>query len=232
MSLSSTDINLVIAKTAITRLLGPVFGIISAILICLVVAGSLLGNSFVAGRMAVAAANKGWLPGVFSRLGINKNALGRAASETSISSPPSPAGGGGPSSNAEEATTTTTTKSPAAATSSDAPINAIVLSTVLSTLYILFGSFRALLTLNGLGEYSFFLLTVLGAMVLRHRDPNLARPYRPSVLVPAIFAVVSGFVVVRGAIFAPAQAIILVLVWTLGLLFYWARLRWAGRRAH
>jgi solute carrier family 7 (L-type amino acid transporter), member 9/15 len=34
-----------------------------------VVAGSLLGNSFVAGRMTVAAANKSWLPSFLGRVG-------------------------------------------------------------------------------------------------------------------------------------------------------------------
>lgn len=41
----------------------------AAALICLVVAGSLLGNSFVAGRMTVAAANKSWLPSYLSIVG-------------------------------------------------------------------------------------------------------------------------------------------------------------------
>ncbi len=50
---------------------------------------------------------------------------------------------------------------------SDAPLNALLLSTILSTLYILFGNFRALLTFNGLGEYSFFFLTILGAYLWR-----------------------------------------------------------------
>jgi solute carrier family 7 (L-type amino acid transporter), member 9/15 len=91
---------------------------------------------------------------------------------------------------------------------------------MLSALYIIFGNFRALLTFNGLGEYSFFFLTVLGALILRVREPHLSRPYRPSIIVPVTFAVISGFVVVRGAIFAPVQACVLIALWILGLLFY------------
>lgn len=169
-----------IPKTAITRLLGPAFGIIAAVLVCLVVAGSLLGNSFVAGRMTVAAANQDWLPKLFAivgRFGIQPN-------KTS---------------------------------NSDAPLNALLLSTVLSTIYILFGNFRALLTFNGLGEYSFFFLTVVGAIVLRWKEPELKRPYKPYVLIPVVFSIVSGFVVARGAIFAPIQAIILIFLWFVGL---------------
>ncbi|KAK4193162.1 amino acid permease-domain-containing protein [Podospora australis] len=185
-----------VAVTAITRLLGSAFGIIAAVFICLVVAGSLLGNSFVAGRMAVAAANQNWLPSLFS-------IVGRVGSKTQ---------------NPEQT-----------APESDAPINAIILSTVLSALYILFGSFRALLTFNGLGEYTFFFLTVLGAILLRHREPELPRPYKPFVAIPIIFALVSGFVVVRGGFFAPVQTIILIGLWTLGLAFYWIRGRYLER---
>ncbi|KAL2168912.1 hypothetical protein VTG60DRAFT_6747 [Thermothelomyces hinnuleus] len=185
-----------VAVTAITRLLGRGFGIVAAILICLVVAGSLLGNSFVAGRMAVAAANQTWLPRLLSIVG--QVGADRKVSEDEIQKAPE----------------------------SDAPINAIILSTVLGAVYILLGNFRALLTFNGLGEYTFFFLTVLGAILLRYRQPQLERPYKPFIITPLVFALVSGFVVVRGAVFAPTQAVILIGLWGLGLLFYWTRRRY------
>jgi len=181
--------------------MGPAFGIVAAVLVCLVVAGALLGNSFVVGRMTVAAANMHWLPRLFGVVGKIGT---RSDSNT----------------NASES---------AKSSKSDAPINSLILSTVLSTLYILFGNFRALLTFNGLGEYTFFFLTVLGAIVLRYREPDLRRPYKPFVLIPAVFVVVSGFVVVRGAVFAPVQAIVLIVVWAVGIGYYWARRRWADR---
>lgn len=180
---------LTIGKTAITRLLGPAFGIIAAILVCLVVAGSLLGNSFVAGRMAVAAANATWLPHLFA-------VVGKVGTKPSSDS------------------------------SSDAPLNALLLSSILSTLYILLGNFRALLTFNGLGEYSFFFLTVVGAIVLRFREPELERPYKPLLLIPITFAIVSGFVVVRGAVFAPVQTAVLFVLWILGVGFYQTKKLW------
>lgn len=175
--------------------MAPGFGILAASMVCLVVAGSLLGNSFVAGRMTVAAAHMDWLPHSFALLG-----------KVGITeSPPS-----------DPTTPSTTAKS-------DAPLNALLLSCILSILYILFGNFRALLTFNGLGEYTFFFLTVVGAIVLRFREPNLKRPYKPFILIPVIFAIVSGFVVVRGAAFAPVQAIILLVVWIVGAGLYQAR---------
>jgi solute carrier family 7 (L-type amino acid transporter), member 9/15 len=146
--------------------------------------------------MAVAAANQNWLP---RPLGV----VGKVGTEQQSPQP-------GPHKSSE----------------SDAPINAIILSTVLSAVYILLGNFRALLTFNGLGEYTFFFLTVLGAIILRYREPHLERPYKPFVLVPITFALVSGFVVVRGAAFAPAQAFVLVGLWVLGLAFYGIRRRY------
>lgn len=108
---------------------------------------------------------------------------------------------------------------------SDAPLNALLFGTACSTLYILFGNFRALVTFNGLGEYTFFFLTMIGAVILRIREPNLRRPYKPFIAIPVLFAIVSGFVVARGAVFAPFQAAVLLGVWGVGLVFYWGR-RW------
>ncbi|KAL7627258.1 hypothetical protein AAE478_001447 [Parahypoxylon ruwenzoriense] len=196
-----------VAVTAITRLLGGGFGIVTAIIICLVVAGSLLGNSFVAGRMTVAAANMKWFPRLFASVG-HIGLKPRSEDEPGLPNG-RPASSGSPP--------------------SDAPINAILLSVILSALYTLLGSFRALLTFNGLGEYSFFFLTVLGAIILRFREPELRRPYKPFILVPMVFAVVSGFVVIRGAFFAPVLALVVITVWIFGLGFYWVRKRLAER---
>lgn len=157
--------------------------------------------------MAVAAANMNWLPQVFSvvgRIGFRSSTIPNSGDD-------------------DETPDSRSSKS-------DAPVNAIILSTILSALYILLGNFRALLTFNGLGEYSFFFLTVLGAIILRFREPNLERPYKPFAVIPVIFAVVSGFVVIRGAVFAPVPAIVLVVVWIVGLGFYWIK-RWNRARS-
>jgi len=198
--------------------LGRGFGIVAAIFICLVVAGSLLGNSFVASRMAVAAANRDWLPRAFARLGrigIEATKRGNEDEGSTSSSENSPEG------TSEQATA-----------ESDAPINAIILSTIISIFYILLGNFRALLTFNGLGEFSFFFLTVVGAIILRFREPELKRPYKPFILVPAVFAVLSGFVVVRGAIFALVPAAVLVALWILGGVLYWGNLEYMRRQVN
>lgn len=156
--------------------------------------------------MTVAAARKNWIPGFFTIIGQ----VGWKRREEDPS----------PSTGIEE----TDQKG------SDAPINAVILSAVLGALYIAFGNFRALLTLNGLGEYSFFFLTVLGAIILRYREPGLHRPYKTFAINPLLFVVVSGFVVARGALFAPFQAIIIVVIWIVGVVFYKSRQYLAARQ--
>ncbi|KAF2199077.1 amino acid transporter [Delitschia confertaspora ATCC 74209] len=194
------------AVTAVTRFLGKGMAIFAAILICLVVAGSLLGNSFVAGRMTVAAANKEWLPHSLAVIGQ----LG-AAHSAQNNAPDAEEDGDGTTIRAKE--------------KGESPINALILSAILSSVFILLGNMRVLLTFNGLGEYTFFFLTVLGDIILRRREPNLRRPFKPSIFIPVVFALISLFVVVRGAIFAPVQSSILAGLWLVGVAYYFMRKR-------
>ncbi|KAF1919962.1 amino acid/polyamine transporter I, partial [Ampelomyces quisqualis] len=187
------------AVTAVTHFLGKGMAYFATALICLVIAGSALGNSFVAGRMTVAASNKNWIPRVFGTVGQIANIKITKAGA-----------GGKDAENAMD--------------QGESPINALILNTVLSAVYILLGNMRILLTLNGLAEYAFFFLTVFGAIILRFREPSLPRPVKPFIGIPVIFALISGFVVVRGAVFAPVQAGILLGIWAVGVAFYYMRL--------
>jgi L-type amino acid transporter 9 len=163
-----------------------------------VIAGSALGNSFVAGRMTVAAANKSWIPRMLGTVGhVGPFRVTTAGEDEDTSN---------------------------AIDKGESPINALILNTTLSAVYILLGNMRILLTLNGLAEYAFFFLTVLGAIILRVREPDLPRPVKPIILIPVVFALISGFVVVRGAVFAPVQAAVLVGIWVVGAIFYYVRL--------
>jgi L-type amino acid transporter 9 len=156
--------------------------------------------------MTVAAANKNWIPHLLGTVGqIATFQVSKAA------------GAGGEDANE-------------AMDKGESPINALILNTILSAIYILLGNMRILLTLNGLAEYAFFFLTVLGAIILRFKEPELERPVKPFILVPVLFAVISGFVVVRGAVFAPVQAGVLVGIWVVGLVFYYVRQRMISRR--
>jgi L-type amino acid transporter 9 len=70
-------------------------------------------------------------------------------------------------------------------------------------------------------EYLFFFFTVAGDLVLRYREPGLHRPYKPPIVFPIIFTIVSGFVVIRGAVFAPIQLAVLVGVLVTGVVYYY-----------
>lgn len=84
--------------------------------------------------------------------------------------------------------------------------------------YILTGSFRALLTFVGMAEWVFYVSTVIGLLILRRREPQLERPYRPSIVLPITFIVVGILVILRSAIFAPIQGIVLAGLLVVGAL--------------
>ncbi|KAF1360731.1 amino acid transporter [Lizonia empirigonia] len=88
----------------------------------------------------------------------------------------------------------------------DAPVYANILALMITLAYILTGSFRALLTFVGMAEWVFYVSTVIGLLILRHREPQLERPYRPTILLPATFVVVGTLVIARSAMFAPVQS--------------------------
>jgi L-type amino acid transporter 9 len=72
-------------------------------------------------------------------------------------------------------------------------------------MYILTGSFRALLSFVGMAEWIFYVATVIGLIILRRREPNLHRPYQPILVLPIVFVVVGTLVIMRTALFAPVQ---------------------------
>ncbi|KAJ4312132.1 hypothetical protein N0V94_007610 [Neodidymelliopsis sp. IMI 364377] len=96
----------------------------------------------------------------------------------------------------------------------DAPVYANILALIITLVYILTGSFRALLTFVGMAEWVFYVSTVIGLLILRRREPQLERPYRPTILLPVTFVIVGTLVIVRSAMFAPVQSGVLA-----GLLF-------------
>mgnify|MGYP004517111583 CR=1 FL=1 len=83
-------------QTAVNHLLGKGGAYAATVLICLVIAGSALGNSFVAGRMTVAAANKNWFPAAFGTVGqiwtykVTKSAEGEDSAEEAMDKGESP----------------------------------------------------------------------------------------------------------------------------------------------
>jgi L-type amino acid transporter 9 len=91
-------------------------------------------------------------------------------------------------------------------TANTLPSYANLLTLIITLIYIFTGSFRALLTFVGMALWVFYVSTVVGLLILRRREPQLDRPYRPTIVLPITFVVVGTLVIIRSAIFAPVQS--------------------------
>ncbi|KAF2009203.1 amino acid transporter [Aaosphaeria arxii CBS 175.79] len=181
-----------VAVAAASALLGHPAGILITLLVASSCAGSITSNVFAVGRLTVAASQRHYLPGFLSRRGLptlrNKSA---APSSPTVNEPLVQ------SSFTDEDIPTATC---------DAPIYANILAFVVTIIYILTGSFRALLTFVGMAEWVFYVSTVIGLLILRRREPHLQRPYRPTIVLPFVFVIVGLLVIIRSAMFAPVQS--------------------------
>ena len=81
------------------------------------------------------------------------------------------------------------------------------------------------------GVDTFFFLTVFGDVLLRFRQPDMKRPFKPPIIIPLLFSIVSGLVVIRGAVFAPVQLAVLAAELLVASVIYWSRHVWFTRKA-
>ncbi|KAJ4993701.1 amino acid transporter [Stagonosporopsis vannaccii] len=174
LSWDKLSANNAVAVSAASSLFGRPAGILITILVAVSCAGSITSNVFSVGRLTVAAAQRHYLPALFSKRGLPMLSSGDAHES--------------------------------AALRFDAPIYANILALIITLIYIATGSFRALLTFVGMAEWVFYVSTVMGLLILRRREPQLERPYRPTIVLPVTFVLVGTLVIVRSAMFAPAQS--------------------------
>jgi L-type amino acid transporter 6 len=83
-------------------------------------------------------------------------------------------------------------------------------------------------TITGIAEYFFFLMSVLGILVLRRAErfkPGGAGSGKHNTWIgnPIIFATVSGLLILRGVIAEPLQGLAILLVGLLGLVVFYMR---------
>ncbi|CAI6332932.1 unnamed protein product [Periconia digitata] len=186
--------NNAVAVTAAARVFGHWAGICITMLIALSCCGSITGNVFTIGRLIIAASHRNYLPSFLATRGIpastQRHADPVAAPRTSSDSK--------------------------SASVIDAPIYANILTLFVTLAYVFFGELRALLTFTGMATWVFYVSTVLGLLILRRREPQLDRPYKPTVLLPILFVVVGVLMIVRTAIFAPPQSILLAVLMVVG----------------
>ncbi|KAJ5612355.1 hypothetical protein N7510_005549 [Penicillium lagena] len=204
------------SNTVAVQFGGKVFGRVGALILALVVSGSCFGSlnatTFTSGRLVYAAGKEGYLPSLFGRLGLRN--------ETPSSGPP----GGGRLQRRSWARKSISKLFGDESRLGFTPINAMAFNAALTTIYVVMGEFKTLVTFYGVAGYTFYFLTVLGLIVLRIREPYLERPYRTWISTPIIFCCVSLFLLSRAVIAEPLQALIVVVFIITGIPVYFWRI--------
>lgn len=198
------------SNTVAVQFGNAVFGAPGALILALIVSASCFGalnaTTFTSGRLVYAAGREGYIPSLFGKVGFGTSPHNTIPSKLRRRNP--------------------VTKSLSRVFGDDAgfgytPINALLLNTLLTSLYIAVGEFNTLITFYGVAGYTFYFLTVLGLIVLRIREPNLERPYRTWITTPIIFCCVSLFLVTRAIINEPVQTLVVVAFVASGVPAYW-----------
>jgi amino acid transporter len=107
----------------------------------------------------------------------------------------------------------------------NSPAVAIWLATALGVGYVLENDFAQLADKFILGIWPFYALAVAGVFVLRRRRPELPRPYRVwgYPLVPAVFLLASGLMVLNALFTDPRNTGVTLLIIVAGAPVYWLR---------
>ncbi|MBN1590065.1 MAG: amino acid permease [Pirellulales bacterium] len=104
------------------------------------------------------------------------------------------------------------------------PVVALAVQAFLAVgLIVAFGSFEETILYTAAAVYSFYLATSLALIVLRRREPDVARPYRVTgyPVVPLVFAACCGFLIYKAFVYSPLWAGISAAILLAGLPIYW-----------
>ncbi|KAK5073539.1 hypothetical protein LTR64_007324 [Lithohypha guttulata] len=199
-----------------SKVFGPIGALLLAVVVSLSAFGALNATTFTSGRLVYVAGREGYLPDLFGQLGFSSS-----SNEPQRFVP-----------NKLRTRTPLTKACQNVLGDSDGtlfltPLAALVLNLVLTSVYIVIGEFKTLITFYGCAGYSFYFLTVLGLIVLRIREPNLERPYKTWITTPVIFCCVSLFLVSRAVVNEPGQAAVVLAFVVAGIPIYLWRV--AGR---
>lgn len=188
---------------------GPIGSLILAITVSLSCFGALNATTFTSGRLVYVAGKEGFMPSVFGTLGPSPLPTSRGTNPSRFA-----------------AFLGATPAAPLFQT----PIPAFVLNSLLTSVYILIGSFSTLVTFYGVAGYTFYFLTVLGLIVLRVREPHLERPYKTWLSTPIIFCCVSLFLLSRAVFAQPGQTLVVGGFVGVGVPVWWWGVRGGRRR--
>lgn len=78
------------------------------------------------------------------------------------------------------------------------PVNAIVLQSSLSVIFVLIGNFTALVTFYSIIAWTFYFGAVMALLVLRRNEPLMHRPFKVWTVVPILFCLCTVFLLVCG----------------------------------
>ncbi|BGP38489.1 hypothetical protein JCM10450v2_002437 [Rhodotorula kratochvilovae] len=111
------------------------------------------------------------------------------------------------------------------------PINGILLSSALSTVFICVGDFGNLTLFYGVCAWTWNLLVVIGLLVLRIQEPTLKRPYRTYLATPILFASTALFLIILSIFSKPWQSLAAFAFCVAGAVPYYLHVRPNERRA-
>lgn len=90
----------------------------------------------------------------------------------------------------------------------ETPINAIILQSCLSVVYVLIGNYDTLVNLYSTSTWIFYGMCVLGLIILRFTQPHMERPYQVWFITPLIFVAVVIFLVFFSFMDATIESVI------------------------
>ncbi|BGP14439.1 hypothetical protein JCM10213_004562 [Rhodosporidiobolus nylandii] len=111
------------------------------------------------------------------------------------------------------------------------PINGLLLSAALSTVFIIFGDFSILTMFYGVAAWTWMLLVVVGLLVLRVKEPTLKRPYRTWLVTPILFASTALFLIILSCFSKPIQSLAAFAFCIAGAIPYYWQTRRSERSA-
>jgi APA family basic amino acid/polyamine antiporter len=107
------------------------------------------------------------------------------------------------------------------------PNTALVAQGVWSSLLVLLGTYNDLITCMVFVSFLFYSLSCIAVIVLRRREPGMARPYRAwgYPITPVVFILFSVYLIVNSIIAEPKFSLIGAALLVAGLPFYWSFMR-------
>ncbi|ORY71245.1 large neutral amino acids transporter small subunit 1 [Pseudomassariella vexata] len=197
------------------RTIGQWGGLVFSIVVSLSAMGSLNSNVFATAKLLVAASHRNYFPAILANLHCST-----AHEEAAYLDQNLPWLFRVPVAALAQMTQTLRWQR-------SVPIFALLLNGLMASVYVMVGSFNGLVTFIGMAEYFFFLMSVLGILVLRRADkhqPNGTR-FRHNTWIgnPIIFAAVSGVLILRGVIAQPLQGLGILAVGLAGLAVFASR---------